>query len=125
MTPASTAAVTPAGVRDGDPAALAALTERRGSAVLAYAERVAGPDLAVEAAAEAFARFRAAVIAVDDPLSIDPEALLLHATRRAAAARAPEPPEGRQGDRLAGVDCANVPDLLVSRLEGDLSPRER
>src|SRR5437660_1569992 len=121
MTPASTAAVTPAGVRDGDPAALAALTERRGSAVLAYAERVAGPELAVDAAAEAFARFRAAVVAVDDPLSIDPEALLLHVTRRAAAGRAPDPPAERRAERVAGIDCANVPDLLVSRLEGELS----
>lgn len=121
--PASTAAVTPAGVRDGDPVALAALTERRGSAVLAYAERVAGPEGMVEAAGEALARFRAAVVAVDDPLSIDPEALLLHTTRAAAAARvAGARPAGET--RIAGLDCANVPKLLAARADGDLSPAE-
>ena len=46
-------AVTPEGVRAGDPAALAALCERRGGAVLAYCREVCDPGDAPLAAAEA------------------------------------------------------------------------
>ena len=61
--PEQAAAVTPEGVRAGDPAALAALVERRGAGVLAYAREVSDPSVAPLAAAEALARFRAAVVA--------------------------------------------------------------
>jgi hypothetical protein len=54
-------AVTPQGIRAGDPAALAALCERRGGAVLAYCREVCEPAAASAAAAEALACFRAAV----------------------------------------------------------------
>jgi hypothetical protein len=43
--------VTPVGVRDGDPDALAGLCDRRGPAVLAYCEVVAGAQAAAVAAA--------------------------------------------------------------------------
>src|SRR5260221_13829297 len=100
---AQTPAVTPAGVRDGDPAALAGLCARRGPAGLAYCEELCSPELAARAAAEAFARFRAAVVAADDPAALDPEGVLLGATRRATAALA-GPSSGRRSlrDRLAG-----------------------
>src|SRR5687768_8007389 len=95
MASGPTAAVTPQGVRDGDPVVLAALTERRGAAVLAYCEHVA-PGVAPAAAADAFARFRRDVVEARDPLALDPEAALLRATRLAAAARAPRPQPSSQ-----------------------------
>src|SRR5436189_4694569 len=85
------AVVTPSGVRDGDPAALHGLCERRGASVSAYCHEVCGAEEATRAAAEAFARFRAAVVALDDLTTIDPEALLLSATRHAAASLATIP----------------------------------
>src|SRR3954467_7102592 len=87
----SPAAVTAQGIRDGERAALTALVERRGAAVLAYCDHLAAPDRALEAAGEAFAAFRRDVRTAEDPISLDPEALLRRATRRAAAARAPRP----------------------------------
>src|SRR5436189_6243713 len=91
MPPPSPAAVTARGVRDGDRAALAALVERRGAAVLAYCDHLAAPGRALEAAGEAFAGFRRDVREAEDPVGLDPEALLLSATRRAASSRAPRP----------------------------------
>ncbi|MBX5440091.1 MAG: zf-HC2 domain-containing protein [Solirubrobacteraceae bacterium] len=114
--------VTPEGVRDGDPAVLSGLTVRRGAAVLAYAERVAAPGRAVEAAADAFARFRRAVVEADDPHRVDPERTLLRTTRYAAAVRAPR--EVALRARLRRGDgpspCELVPELLAARAEGDL-----
>ncbi|MBI5104987.1 MAG: hypothetical protein HZB46_08395, partial [Solirubrobacterales bacterium] len=63
--------VTPTGVRDGEPAALAGLVARRGPAVLAFCREVCGPDHAPLAAAEAFARFRAAVHDAGDAGALD------------------------------------------------------
>jgi hypothetical protein len=113
--------VTPDGVRDGDAGALRGLVDRRGAAVLAYTERVAAPGLAVDAAAQAFASFRGAVVAAGDPTALDPERTLLRGTRYAAAAVAPvdRPLRARvRGDRPAA--CAIVPELLVARAERDL-----
>src|SRR4051812_1302853 len=101
-------AVTPSGVRDGDPAALAGLCQARGPAVLAYSRNVAGDTAAPAAAAEAFATFRAAVHAAEDPAAINPEALLLNATRQAAA---------RHAAVVAQGICAAVPRLLASRAD--------
>jgi len=131
MASSSQAAVTPAGIRDGDPAALAALVERRANAVLAYCEAVFGPPEAERAAAEAFARFRAAVAAAEDPQSLDPEALLLDATRHAAASLTvpaeppPAPAAAGLRRRFAGPArsadapdvCTLVPGLLAARAE--------
>src|SRR3954468_455897 len=122
MVPAATTAVTPQGVRDGDPLVLAALTERRGAAVHAYCEAVA-PDHAEAAAAEAFARFRRDVVAARDPLALDPEAALVRATRLAAAARAPRA-DSTHG-RGRGGACALVRELLAARAEGELTDGDR
>ena len=129
------AAVTPVGIRDGEPAALAALVERRANAVLAYCETVLGPQEAERAAAEAFARFRAAVATTEDPRALDPETLLLGATRHAAAALtpAPTPEPGGSGlrrllpaGRGATVEaCTHIPGLLAGRAEGALGAADR
>jgi hypothetical protein len=115
--------VTPEGVCDGDPAALSGLTARRGAAVLAYAEQVARPGRAVDAAAAAFARFRLAVVAADDPYDVDPERTLLRGTRFASAAAAPVERPLRVRLRGSGAPsaCTLVPELLAARAEGDLS----
>jgi hypothetical protein len=87
MPPAGTqqpGAVTPTGVRVGDPLVLAALCARRGAAVLAFASRVCEPAYLNRAAADAFARFRAEVVAADGALTVHPDALLLRAARRAS-----------------------------------------
>lgn len=104
----SGAAVTPSGVRDGDPAALAALCAVRGPSVLAYCRHIAGEADAGAAAADAFARFRVAVVAAGDTSSLNPEALLISATRTSAAARASGAAQG---------DCADVPALLAARAD--------
>jgi hypothetical protein len=101
-------AVTPAGVRDGDPAALIGLCSARGPSVLAYCRHVAGDAEAAAAAADAFARFRAAVVATDDLADLNPEALLISATRNAAA----EHVDGQAQD-----ECAEVPSLLAGRAD--------
>jgi hypothetical protein len=118
-------AVTPAGVRDGEPAALEGLCARRGAAVLAFCGEVCEPDAAPRAAAEAFARFRAAVVVLDDLSGVDPDDLLLGATRHAAASLARTPPQ--TGPRLLGFGgrgrcdaCAFIPDMLVARASGAL-----
>src|SRR5436309_10344271 len=100
--PGQAGAVTPEGVRTGDPAALAALCERRGGAVLAYCREVCEPAEAALAAAEALARFRAAVWASADAADLDPERLLLSATRHAASARARRPAEVGPTRRILG-----------------------
>jgi len=126
MSSPPTAVVTAQGVRDGDRSALAALVERRGAAVLAYCEAVAEPGRGLEAAGEAFARFRREVRAAPEPRTLDPEALLLSSTRRAAAARAPEPeaPRGLLARRL-GTTCPLVPELLAVRADGKLTTADR
>jgi len=121
-----TAQVTALGIRDGDPTVLKALVDRRGAAVLAYCERACPVDLAPEASADAFARFRTAVIATPRPADLDPEAALLSATRHAAAERAPRTvgtsagPIGRLLGGKAPDQIAEVPSLLVLRAEGTL-----
>jgi hypothetical protein len=114
-------AVTPQGIRAGDPATLAALCERRGGAVLAYCREVCEPTAASAAAAEALARFRAAVWAAADASDLGPERLLLSATRHAAAARARTTVEASTPRRMLGrgqsVTCVRMPGLIVARAE--------
>ena len=120
------------GIRDGDPAVLQALVNRRGAAVLAYCERVCAPSMALDAAADAFVRFRAQVLAADRPGDINPEVALLSATRHAAASRAPRPPAtgGASGlGRLLGGKApterlTDVPDLLADRADGMISAED-
>ena len=108
------AAVTPLGVRDGDPDAVAALIRRRGAAVLGYCEEVAAPGAAVPAASEAFGSFRDSVADAPDVRSFDAEGELVRATRFAAANHAPQ----------AGRGTPMVPTLLAARAEGDLGPED-
>jgi hypothetical protein len=114
-------AVTPEGVRAGDPVALAAFVERRAGAVLAYAREVCSPADAPLAAAEALARFRAAVYASGDAADLDPERLLLSATRHASAARARPPAEAGGARRILGRGHSEtgqrMPSLIVARAE--------
>ena len=100
--------VTPTGVREGDPAALAALCAVRGPSVVAYCRQVAGDAEAAAAAADAFARFRIGVVAAGDTTTLNPEALLISATRTSAAARA---------NITAPGHCTHVPVLLAARAE--------
>lgn len=121
--------VTPTGVRDGDPVALEALCARRGAAVLAFCEEVCEPEYAYRAAAEAFARFRAAVVVLDDLTGVDPDQLLLGATRHAAAALARSSPTGRPrlrgfGGRTRDEECNFIPEMLVARAGGTLGDSE-
>jgi hypothetical protein len=123
MEGSSNAGVTPEGVRAGDRAALQALVDRRGPAVVAFCTQVCGPQAADRAAAEAFARFRAAVRDAPELVGLDPEALLRGATRHAAAsmARTPSgpPPHGRLKSRGTQT-CAHVPTMLAARANGAL-----
>ncbi|MDX6655456.1 MAG: hypothetical protein QOH62_249 [Solirubrobacteraceae bacterium] len=122
-------AITPQGVREGDAAALAALCERRGGAVLAYAREVCAAADAPGVAAEALARFRAAVWVSPDADGVDPERLLLGATRHAAAACARRPAEVGAARRIMRRDhtevCAQIPALLVARAEGLLGEADQ
>ncbi len=85
----------------------------RGPAVLAYCEVVAGRgERGAAAAAEAFGSFRAGVVLAGDLATLDPEALLISATRHAAARHAAgEAPEA----------CARVPALLAARADRSIS----
>jgi hypothetical protein len=122
-----TAAVTPLGVRDGDPDAVAALVRRRGGAVLGYCEEVAAPGEALQAAADAFTRFRAAVATAPEAAALDAERELVRAMRFAAAERAPRA-DGDAGSlrRASGRSDTGrlVPTLLAARAEGDLGPED-
>jgi hypothetical protein len=115
--------VTPEGVRAGDRVALAALVERRGPAVVAFCTQVCGPPTADRAAAEAFARFRAAVRDAPDLSALNPEALLRGATRHAAASMARQPsgppPHGKLRSRGTQT-CQHVPTMLAARANGAL-----
>ncbi len=108
----SGATVTPSGVREGDPAALSALCAVRGPSVVAYCRQIAGEADAGAAAADAFARFRVAVVAAGDTSSLNPEALLISATRTSAAARAGTSGQG---------DCADVPTLLAAHADRSIA----
>jgi hypothetical protein len=100
-------------VRDGDPDALAGLCDVRGPAVFAYCEVVAGRgERAAAAAAAALGSFRAGVVATGDLATLNPEALLISATRHTAA-------------RYASTDvphaCARVPGLLAARADRSIT----
>jgi hypothetical protein len=127
MESSSDKGVTPDGVKAGDRAALAALVERRGPAVIAFCTQVCGPRMADRAAAEAFARFRAAVRDAPELGGLDPEALLRGATRHAAAslARQPSgpPPHGKLRSRGTQT-CQHVPTMLAARANGALGPAD-
>ncbi len=116
--------VTPAGIRAGEPEALAGLVQLRGSAVLAYAGSVAEPEAALDAAAEAIARFRAHVVQADDLRDLNPDSVLLRAVRESSAASAPRRPgSGARLRRLArrgASACELAPRLLAARANREL-----
>jgi len=94
--------------------------------VLAYCEHVAGDGHATIAAAEAFRRFRATVVQAADLSDLNPEALLLGATRTAAAEHVPQPPNPpdalrRVARRPATGWCGDVPILLAARANRTIS----
>ncbi len=103
---------------DGEAGALAGLCDSRGPSVVGYCSCVCGPERAVEAAAAAFAAFRAGAVRAADPLSIDPEALLLGRTRAAAAQRAPKPASSLV---FGEIPCSQIPALLAERATGSIS----
>jgi hypothetical protein len=105
--------VTPTGVRDGDPEALAGLCDVRGPAVLAYCEVIAGRgERGAAAAIEAFGSFRAGVVHAGDLATLNPEALLISATRHAAA---------RHASSDVPDACSRVPGLLAARADRSIS----
>ena len=119
-----------AGVHRGDPEAMAELCGSRGGSVLAFCEAACGVTLAPRAAAEAFARFRAAVAAAPEGEIQYADGLLLGATRHAAASLAPVPPTagGRllgRGRRRGAEVHAVVPTLLAARAEGGLGQADQ
>lgn len=118
---------TPEDVRSGDRAALQAVVDRRGPAVIAFCTQVCGPHDATRAGAEAFARFRAALRDAPDLRGLNPETLLRGATRHAAAsmARAPvgPPPHGKLRSRGTQT-CVHVPTMLAARANGALGERD-
>ncbi|MDP1850765.1 MAG: zf-HC2 domain-containing protein [Solirubrobacteraceae bacterium] len=83
--------------------------------MVAYCRHVAGAADAGAAAADAFARFRVAVVAAGDTTTLNPEALLISATRTSAAARAQANGQG---------DCADVPMLLAARADKTSTPAD-
>jgi len=80
--------------------------------VLAYCEVVAGRAAAATAAAEAFGSFRAGVVATPDLATLNPEALLISATRHAAARHATSSVPG---------GCGRVPALLAARADRSIT----
>jgi len=118
--------VAPGALRAGDPAALQALVDRRGPAVVAFCTQVCGPSAAPTAAAEAFARFRAALRDMMDLVGgdVDVDRLVRSATRHAAAtmARTPvgPPPHGRLMARNTET-CQRVATMLAARANSALN----
>ena len=115
------AEVTPRGVRDGDPAALQALVTRRGPAVLAFCAAVCEPPNAARAAAEAFARFRAAVAAAPDASIAGPATSCCSAPR----ATPPRPSRGPAGPRARGPTAAAPRRGVPRRARAARRPRRR
>jgi hypothetical protein len=117
MAPTGTppAAITPQGIRDGDPQVLAALAAVRGPAVVAFATTICEPSYVVRAAADAFARFRAAVADPSLDTNVHPDALLLRCARRAALDLAPRGPD---------LGCGPATDLLAQRAERTIKPTD-
>ena len=119
-----TATITPEKVRDGDPEALAALCEVGGAAMFAYCEHVVAPGHSINAVADAFARFRAAIVAAEELTPQDADTLLRRMTRRAAASCGVNTVAARTAALFSGT-CDGQETELVDFVEGDLSLAER
>jgi len=118
--------ITPPKLRSGEPAALAALCDRRGAAVFAYCERAAGPEAAVEAAADAFAQFRRAIMPAGALTGKDhADTLLRSATRRCALVHAEAASAGRREGSEGTGECDGQEAALLVYVEDALAPAER
>lgn len=111
-------------LREGDPVALAALCARRGPAVLAYCEQVAGRERALIAACDAFAWFRVAVSGPGEVKAREAEVLLRSMTRRAATAGGVRTVARHELGALNGA-CADCETRLVYYVEDGVSDEER
>ncbi|MEA2272028.1 MAG: hypothetical protein QOI98_736 [Solirubrobacteraceae bacterium] len=93
--------------------------------MLAYCEQLLSGTAVRAAATDAFARFRQEVVAANRLDSVNPEALLLRSTRRAALARIPPVATGTRSlrgiVRTRGETCGLVPELLAAHAEEQLS----
>jgi len=119
----SAAHITPQGLRNGDPDALAALCDRRGAAVFAYCERAAGSEAAVGAAAEAFAQFRRAIMPAGALSGKDhADTLLRSATRRCALVHAEAASAGRREGNEGTDECDGQEAALLVYVEDTLAP---
>ena len=92
--------------------------------MLAYCEQVAPRDQAADAAADAFARLRASVMALGDARWVDGDALLLHVVRSAAGWRGSNAVAAREG-RPVSESCAALEFELVAYVENSLSQAAR
>lgn len=118
------AEITPAKLRSGGPAALAALCDRRGAAVFAYCQKAAGKDAGAEVAAAAFAGFRRAILRPGSLTSgAQAEVLLRGVTRRAALVHIGNAAVVEEGSRAAGCDGRAVE--ILGYFENTLAPADR
>lgn len=116
--------ITPAKLRSGAPDALAALSASRGAAVFAYCQRAVGRDDAVEAAAEAFAQLRIAILPPGSLTSKEQaEQLLRSVMRRTALSHLISAPDRDHPPGVAG--CADRGSELLGYIEKTLTPADR
>lgn len=111
-------------LRAGQPKALAEICRTRGPMVLAYCERAVGPVKAPAAAADALARYRAALTTNGEHGRPTAELTLEQVTRRAAASRCPEVDDG-PGTLRPPRACAGATKLITLWLEGAFSSENR
>ena len=118
------AEITPAKLRSGDPAALAALCDRRGAAVFAYCQLAAGSDGAATVAAAAFAEFRRAI---QPPGTLtrggEAERLLRAVSRRAALEHIRGVSAGHRGSSVR-APCDVADHEIVAYLDRTLAPAD-
>lgn len=110
------------GISAGRLDALEGLVAARGDSVIAYVLELAGANGAGRAAAEAMARFRAAITTLGASSRIETDVLLLAATRHAAAAAA-DLDTLWSGARIKVRDpnCDRMPTMLAARAVGHLN----
>jgi hypothetical protein len=121
----SSASIDHEGISAGHVDALEGLVTARGDSVIAYVIELAGEQGAGRAAAEAMARFRAAITTLGANSRVETDVLLLAATRHAAAAAA-DLDRLWSGARIHERDpnCERMPTMLAARAVGQLSPSD-
>jgi hypothetical protein len=110
------------GIGEGRADALVDLVAARGDSVIAYVLELSSESGAARAAAEAMARFRAAINTLGAGSRVQTDVLLLAATRHAAAAatdldRLWEPARIQHRD----PNCERMPMMLAARAVGQIS----